>query len=154
MDKLSEIIKSPIWWVTVVIAGVAINIASAYLKITFDKSFFSIASWWRNRSVKRKEEFEKSVQRLSDDSHELMYACSDANNQLILAVVFILLGSTSSILGNFRDLDIFWNTLGSFCIFYGIILLLKQGNMDKMISTSLERRRQDVENANNNPTKN
>jgi hypothetical protein len=49
MDELTK----PIWWLSVVVAGVLVNLASAYLKPRIDAVLLQSSSWWRSRSQAR-----------------------------------------------------------------------------------------------------
>lgn len=63
MTELSK----PVWWVSVVIAGIIINLFSSYLKNQLDRTISDTSSWWRNRSTARKQSYDKSVQRIQMD---------------------------------------------------------------------------------------
>jgi hypothetical protein len=64
MQKIIDDLATPYWWVSVVLVGIAINLASAYMKGPLDR-------WIEKRSSRRAEqngrlrrEFELQVQRL------------------------------------------------------------------------------------------
>lgn len=62
-EVLIELSK-PIWWISVVVAGIVINLLSAYIKVPLDKAFVSTSSWRRSRSEKRMREWEVRVNSL------------------------------------------------------------------------------------------
>ena len=93
MEKLSDVLTSPVWWVTVVVAGIAINVISAYLKTSLDQRLSGLSSWWRNRSIKRKAAFDAFVRRLADDPREQIVACYRDLCSRIFVVVHLLLGT-------------------------------------------------------------
>lgn len=93
MDNLSEILTSPVWWITVVITGIAINVVSAYLKTSLDERISNISAWWRNRSEKRKAEFERDIQELVDDPQEQLIACYRGLRQRIFVILYFLFGT-------------------------------------------------------------
>lgn len=61
------------WLLSVVVAGIAINIISAYVKQYLDRGNHRAAGWWEARSLKRRARFEEEVRRLiGDDQAQLM----------------------------------------------------------------------------------
>ncbi|WP_414555787.1 hypothetical protein [Stenotrophomonas forensis] len=61
MDDVIVELSKPAWWVSVVVFGVLVNIASSYLKKTLDGSFSRTSAWWRDRSIKRKIAWQQRV---------------------------------------------------------------------------------------------
>ena len=60
-EILNELTK-PIWWFSVVIAGMAINPLSAYTKPVLDKSFLTTFAWWRRRSEERQKAWDERIE--------------------------------------------------------------------------------------------
>jgi hypothetical protein len=96
-DVLSELSK-PVWWVSVVIAGIAINLLSAYMKGSLDKAHTATSSWWRRRSSVRQLSWENQIKRLrnSEDAKRLAAASEIRNrlqslHMLLLAILMLLL---------------------------------------------------------------
>lgn len=54
MDEFTKLLVSPLWWLSVVVVGILINLASAYLKPRLDETFSRSSLWWRNRSEEAK----------------------------------------------------------------------------------------------------
>ena len=55
MSSTYEILKTPEWWVTVVIAGIMINLLSGYIKSTLDTRLSRISNWWNTRTTEKRE---------------------------------------------------------------------------------------------------
>ena len=57
MDDIVTELSKPIWWISVVLAGIVINLLSAYLKSQIDRTLIGSLSWWREKSTKRQEQW-------------------------------------------------------------------------------------------------
>lgn len=55
MDDIVKELSKPIWWVSVVLAGIVINLLSAYIKLQIDRTLLGTLSWWREKSTKRQK---------------------------------------------------------------------------------------------------
>ena len=150
MDKLSDVLTSPVWWFTVVIAGIAINIISIYIKKSLDERLSTISSWWRNRSEKRKAEFEDLVQRLVNDPREQTMACYNGLRQIIYAFIFILFGTVCFILGMLsvillESINIPFFLLifiAMLCFMHSIVELMSELSIPKALEECQRRHRQ------------
>ncbi len=71
MEEFLNSLKSVNWWVSVIAAGILVNIFSAYLKPFLDKNINSFlekqSTKKRIKSEKRNQQFEKKVQELLDN---------------------------------------------------------------------------------------
>ncbi|MGL4796249.1 MAG: hypothetical protein ACRC23_21415 [Aeromonas jandaei] len=97
MDEIINELAKPVWWVSVVIAGIAINLFSSYLKSLLDRTIAKTSSWWRSKSDARQKAWKRQV--------ELLSASEDARNaaswleirsrlqsmHLLLLAIFLLL---------------------------------------------------------------
>ncbi|MGY0635269.1 hypothetical protein [Luteimonas sp. A478] len=63
-DLLNEL-ANPVWWLSVVVAGILVNLASSYLKSRLDKSVSATAGWWRRRSERRRKLWQDYVKHLA-----------------------------------------------------------------------------------------
>jgi hypothetical protein len=68
MNEILKLATSPVWWISVVIVGILINLLSAYLKPPLDDRFGRISTWWRVRSKTKGEAWAKEVERLRASS--------------------------------------------------------------------------------------
>jgi hypothetical protein len=62
-------LSSPYWWVSVVIVGILINLASAYLKPKLDTRLSRASTWWRTRSEAQKSERLRKIEVLVGDAN-------------------------------------------------------------------------------------
>ena len=67
METIISELSKPIWWVTVVIAGILINLISAYSKPVIDKLFSAISSNIRKRNQEIEKEKLRYIERLTND---------------------------------------------------------------------------------------
>jgi hypothetical protein len=102
--KLLDILASPLWWFSVVFAGICINILSAYLKNTLDDRLSKISTWWRNRSEIRKQKFEDCVQAIADEPRKLLIACyTNIIRSILTSILFIILLTIIFLNSQFKD---------------------------------------------------
>jgi hypothetical protein len=92
MQTLSDNLTSIQWWLGVVFVGIFINLLSIFIKNKYDGYFSRISSWWRNKSEKRKREFEDDVNILKNSPQELVMA-SFLELRLINKSIFLMLSS-------------------------------------------------------------
>lgn len=92
MEEIISELASPKWWVSVVVAGIVINLVAAYIKPSFDKVFSSFSSWWRNRTNSKNEEREKYIKKLSNDPHLQVMESLDELRQRNRSVYALVLG--------------------------------------------------------------
>lgn len=74
-DIITELSK-PVWWVSVVVAGIIINLLSGYLKSSMDVGLSKLFNVWNERSIKQKNAWGELVDRIRS---------SDANHHAALA---------------------------------------------------------------------
>lgn len=100
MDDIYNELSKPVWWVSVVMAGIAINLLSAYLKNPLDGAIARTFTWWRSRSIARKSAWEKRIERLRS-SEEARTAAGlleisfrlQSIHMLLLAIFILILPS-------------------------------------------------------------
>lgn len=85
-------IVSPVWWLSVVVAGIAINVLSAYLKTALDSQLSAVSSWWRRRSEKESRDWEALISRLSSSDHEEIVGYLEELRERNRAIFFLVLG--------------------------------------------------------------
>jgi hypothetical protein len=67
-------LTSPIWWISVVVVGLAVNLASAYLKPRLDALLLRSSSRWRSRSAERLARRRQAVDELRSNEKHLAFA--------------------------------------------------------------------------------
>jgi hypothetical protein len=73
MDTLLESLKSPQWWLSVVLVGIVINLASAFLKQRLDGWMKRVSGWYRGLASKKEAERTKRVAILAADEGALLH---------------------------------------------------------------------------------
>lgn len=91
MKQIIELLSSPVWWVSVVIVGICINLVSAYLKRPLDSFLSWASSWWRTRNTAQIESRAKLIARLRGNISAQIYHAHDALRLQISAIVLMLL---------------------------------------------------------------
>lgn len=91
MEEFINSLSSPSWWMGVVIVGVIINVASAYLKKPIDLLLSKVSSSWRARQTAAVEKRNALVESLRNDSNLLLLYSMSENRYRIRSVGFLLL---------------------------------------------------------------
>lgn len=92
MEEFIKSLSSPSWWIGVVIVGIVINIASAYLKNPIDKVLIHTSSSWRIRRTESLEKRKALIELLKTDSELLILYAMSENRFRIRCIGFILIG--------------------------------------------------------------
>ena len=90
-EVLTELSK-PVWWVSVVIAGIVINLLSAYLKPPLDTVLSTTTSWWRRRSEVRRRLWETHLARITSSDKVMQMAIVAEFRCRLQAIYLLLLG--------------------------------------------------------------
>ncbi len=97
---------SPRWWMSVVLAGIVVNIAASYLGKLLDARLTRASTWWRQRkaSVERQRQATLGVLRANPDRRALLEAAEirsrlrslvflvQATGMAVLIVLFVTFG--------------------------------------------------------------
>lgn len=92
MDKIVEALSSPVWWLSVVVAGIVVNLVAAYGKPYIDKLLAVTSSRWRARSNAAKEKRERFIAQLRSDPNEFQYQSVRELRFRIQAIYALLIG--------------------------------------------------------------
>ncbi len=92
MDDHYKFLTSTEWWISVVIAGIAINVLSAYLKASLDGRLSSLSSWWRLRSEREKEKERAYVERLKQEGRFFALNQIRILNSIRWSILWLLIG--------------------------------------------------------------
>lgn len=65
MNEILNELSKPVWWVSVVLAGIVINLFSSFLRGQINRTVLSTSTWWRRRSAARQKAWEERIERLS-----------------------------------------------------------------------------------------
>jgi hypothetical protein len=90
VDKIFTELSNPVWWFSVVIAGIAINVFSSYLRGALDKFFSKTSSWWRDKSAARKKAWEERVNKMVADHDEREAAVAEELRTRLKALFLFL----------------------------------------------------------------
>jgi hypothetical protein len=97
MEDIFKSIASPNWWVGVVLVGLALNLASAYLKAPLDRLMSRLSETWRRRVERSRllADAQMAELRSSEDSRRDMWqneirARLQAIAFLLFAILFML----------------------------------------------------------------
>jgi hypothetical protein len=93
MSDMTKTLSSPVWWISVVVAGILINLLSSYLRTLLDVRFSKLSKRWRERSEKQKRERENYVQSLLGQPHRQIVEFHRSTRLHILSVMCLVLGT-------------------------------------------------------------
>jgi hypothetical protein len=92
MNAIIDELSKPVWWFTVVVAGIAINLLSTYVRNKLDSALSRYSAWWRSKSERRKAAWEKRITSiLENDDFRAM--CIHREVRLRVDAVFFLLAA-------------------------------------------------------------
>lgn len=124
MSELRENLASPAWWFTVLVAGLLVNIAAAYLQKLLDSRLVRASGWLGRRRQKRDRARRALIDLLRDSPHkQLIYATSESRYR-IRGILYMVLGIVSAFSGmiSLRFLDAPW--IGALGLGSGTVLLV------------------------------
>jgi len=135
MDELIKQLSSPGWWLSVVVAGIGINLASAYLKPLVDRVLGRTSGWWAARLDAASTARNQWIEALRADEHEQVMAGLSELTWRIRSVWFVAFSSIFFVLGgvvqNYVD---FYRSdiavlasyaMGTVALFYGYLFVIR-----------------------------
>ena len=99
MQKFLDDLLSIQWWFGVVLVGILIHLASAFLKPHIDSLLSSTSSWWTRHNDKRKKRFEESVANIRQNTLEETRALFGEMRNRMRSVHAMLAGVMSFLFG-------------------------------------------------------
>ena len=122
-DLINELTK-PVWWFSVIVAGVLVNLGSSYLKSVLDKSLSTTSYWWRRRSDSRREAWAKYIHSLAEPEAREHARHLEIRDRL-QAIFFLLCGATFTLMGMVSRIAVpeFPRTLIVFCLGSGALTI-------------------------------
>lgn len=103
MDEILSELSKPVWWISVVVAGIAINLLSAYLKNPIDGSLARISIWWRLRSSARQKAWKEWIEILRSNEEARTNAWMLEMRFQLLSIYLLLLAIFMVLLVSFID---------------------------------------------------
>lgn len=90
MNEIITELSKPVWWVSVVVAGILINLLSSYLKTGVDSWTSKLIANWNQRSEKNKREWLELIESIKQsDAHN--FKAISTENRLRLQSIHLLL---------------------------------------------------------------
>ena len=111
MEEMFKNIASPAWWMGVVIVGILINLAAAYLKPRLDQAASFVSLRWATRTEEQRRQRLERIKRLRGNVNEQLFASFDGLRVGIWALILLVLATN---VGLASQLEIH---------FYGVSLL-------------------------------
>ena len=145
MEEVINLLSSPVWWFSVVLVGIAINILASYIKPKVDNLFSSSSSWWRNRSEKQKSIYKKQLEELKHNEKKQLLSAVTINHLSNLAIILILISiipviwlglawpETSNYSVQFRYLTIVTLSFSGIVFFCGYLVMRSSNNERRML---------------------
>lgn len=91
MNEIVTELAKPVWWLSVVIAGVLINLISAYLKLRLDRALGSASGWWKRRSIARQNAWAERIDRICRSDLERNLEITSEMRQRLQSIHMVLL---------------------------------------------------------------
>jgi hypothetical protein len=137
MRAFLDNLKSPAWWLGIVVVGIVINLISAYLKPRFDSVLARWSVYWATRSTQQREERLHRIALLRDKLLDQIFATSIELRHRIRALTFLLMGSIL-ICGALFEKYLGGKPLGSIVALFGAILCILFGMAEHQAGTRME----------------
>ena len=101
MEELTKELLNPIWWITVVVAGIIINLIAAFLFKRMEVSISNRSDKFKNLSEKRKKERDARIQNLRDNKEAVYLTSLDEIRNRIRAVLACVLATLIFLMNEF-----------------------------------------------------
>lgn len=137
MRAFLDNLKSPAWWLGIVVVGIVINLLSAYLKPRFDSVLARWSVYWATRSKQQQEERLHRIALLRDKPLEQILATSIELRHRVRALTFLVMGSIL-ICGALFERYLGGKTVGSIVALVGAILCILFGMTEHQAGTRME----------------
>jgi hypothetical protein len=105
MSDFKTTLSSPLWWISVVVVGMLINLASAYLKPLIDKFLFKVSLSWRRRTARQREERARLIEMLHQSKEEMFLFSIEEVRFRMRALHFILYSLLFLVMSQILALD-------------------------------------------------
>ncbi len=92
MEEFFVQISQPVWWISVIVVGILVNLVSAYLKEKMDRTMASTSMWWRNRSARRVKAWAELVSKIRLDEKEYRRALRKQDEHRFHTMAFATFG--------------------------------------------------------------
>lgn len=148
MDEIRTTLTNPIWWVTVVVAGIAINLAAAWILRRWDSLISRLSERYRLQSEKRREERERTIAELKRDPQALYLQSLAEINCRVRSLTMLVLGVLSFLLlewlSVYTHIANSWIPIGilaysGFAFFVGFSHFMQAQRIKRLIAESHER---------------
>ena len=74
MEAFLADLTKPSWWLSVILVGIFISLATSFIEKALGKSISSTSSWWRKVSKERSEKWIQYIKSLATDQNLLQQA--------------------------------------------------------------------------------
>jgi hypothetical protein len=132
MEELLNELAKPIWWVSVVIAGIIINLFSAYVKPALDNIFSKFSKSIKSRNLKKEQEIEQYISKLKEDKDFLnteFFSELRLRSQSIFGLVVGVFVIVSVNMFNIPQyFSIFFLAVSAFCFFFSYLVFIQAAN--------------------------
>lgn len=145
MEKVIEELTNPIWWITVVVAGIIVNIIAAYGKTKLDRTISKTSSWWTNKSKERKQIEVQKLEELKSSKVARYKAHFYSTRNPILATFTLLIGISTMLIVSIVEqyitsniIQIFGLAIGSITFFAAYVMMISSFNLRIRLFKAIE----------------
>ena len=91
MKEIIRNLSSIFWWLSVIVAGIIINLIGIYIKPQLDKHLSSGPDWWCRQSKKARQDRRAKIEELQNNHHaQIMAGFEMLHNQVFSAVLILI----------------------------------------------------------------
>lgn len=106
MHEIVELISKPVWWFSVVFAGILINLLSSFLRTVIESQFSSLSKALAEKSERKKSERANRISVLSSSESDLHMAALNLNHMKLECIFDYLLAAVMLLFGiALRDIN-------------------------------------------------
>lgn len=146
MDEIVTELSKPVWWISVVVAGIIINLISSYLKTGVDFLSSKLITGWSQRNAKKAKEWNDYIDTLnrSEDFRKMEqvreFRLRLSSIHLLLLAIYVMNMPFSTAPGSWMDgklLDLATNFLAALVFFMSLRTFAKAARKNEAQNKAL-----------------
>jgi hypothetical protein len=140
MERLQEVVSDPIWWITVVGAGVVLNLFTSYLKTLIDRAYLEGRKKRSARRASDEANYEARLQVLKQNPHNMAFLQARGADYMSYSrtcLLTLILVYLVTLVAKFEGMAQFWLNVFSFVMFLGYMTNRTLGHRDLRVANDL-----------------
>jgi hypothetical protein len=140
LEEIINTVSEPVWWFSVVVMGIVINLSSAYIKEPFDRVMSNVSSWWKSKSDKAALKKEEYRTRLASDKEFMLLESMAELRQRHRSIYSLVWALLVVICVDYLEIDgwfaVFFWAVSAFMVFFSYLTFthaaLKNGEIENI----------------------